>query len=176
MQKSQYFNLLKFKSSMMDFSFIPLKLPHAAQLHSWLQEPHVRAFWDDDDRTLAQVREHYFQMRSVDQFIILHQNKLIGYIQSCRIDERHELAKFCPKNKETYGIDLFIGDKDSIGKGLALGILQAFVIFLQGKHPLLQVALFDPSKDNPRAIHVFVKFGAKPIGMHKDKEILLKEV
>lgn len=161
---------------MTHFTFIPLRLPHASQLHKWLQEEHVRAFWDDGDRTLEQVKAHYFQPRSVDQFLILYDNKPIGYIQSCAIDERHELAKFHPKGKQTQGIDFFIGDKESVGKGFSIGILEAYAAFLKEGRPLLQALLFDPSENNPRAIHIYVKFGAKPVGEHKSKVILVKEL
>jgi aminoglycoside 6'-N-acetyltransferase len=155
------------------YSFVPLKKFNLALLHGWLQEAHVRAFWDDGDRTPEQVRAHYFQPRSVDQFLILHQNKPIGYIQSCLIDEKHELAKFRAKQWETHGVDLFIGEKNEIGKGHAIDILNAFFKFLSEHHPLLKTILFDPSENNPRAIHIFVKLGAKPIGTHKEKAILL---
>jgi aminoglycoside 6'-N-acetyltransferase len=155
------------------YRFVPLRLPNATLLHGWLQQEHVRAFWDDGDRTLDQVKAHYFQQRSVNQFLILYLNQPIGYIQSCQIDEKHELAKFRAKEGQTYGIDLFIGDKELIGKGLSLDILKAFIQFLIQSHPLLKAVLFDPSENNPRAIHIFVKLGARPIGLHSSRQILL---
>ena len=158
------------------FKFFPLQLAHAVLLHRWLQELHVRAFWDDGDRLYSQVKAHYFQPRSVEQFLIFHENMPIGYIQSQVIDSKHEFGKMRAKTGETYGIDLFIGEKEFIGKGMATAILSAFIDTLREAHLNLKAVLFDPSENNPRAIHVFVKLGAKPIATHAEKVILILEI
>src|SRR5581483_855104 len=60
---------------MATFNFYPLTIPYAKQMHAWLQKPHVRAFWDDGDRTFDQVRAHYFTSRAVEQYLILSEKK-----------------------------------------------------------------------------------------------------
>lgn len=158
------------------FDFYPLTIAYLKQMHEWLQTPHVRAFWDDGERTVEQVREHYFRPRSVEQYLILHNKNLIGYIQAAPIAGNHELVKFRIKEEETYGVDLFFGDGEYIGKGLGLTLLNDFIHYLKERHHQLEAILFDPSENNPRAIHLFTKLGAKHAGTFKGREILLFHV
>lgn len=158
---------------MATFDFYPLTIPYLKQMHAWLQKPHVRAFWDDGDRTEDEVRAHYFQPRSVEQYLILYQKQPIGYIQAQHIEANHELAKFRLIDKQTYGIDLFIGEEEYIGKGMGIDLLKSFITYLLDRHHQLEAVLFDPSQNNPRAIHLFVKLGAKPVGLHDKREILV---
>lgn len=160
----------------MDFNFYPLTIPYLKQMHEWLQMPHVRAFWDDKDRTLDQVRAHYFTPRSVEQYLIIQNKQPIGYIQAAPIQGNHELVKFCVKDEETFGIDLFIGEAEFIGKGHGIDLLNDFLKYLKDRHHQLKAVLFDPSENNPRAIHLFVKLGAKPVGSFDKREILLLSV
>lgn len=159
-----------------DFEFCPFTETLVVLLHRWLQEPHVRAFWDDGHRTLEQVRSHYFRPRSVEQYLGLYQKTPIAYIQATLIESKDPLAKFCPPHKETYGVDFFTGEKDFIGKKLSVPLLQAFAHFLVEKHPNCQALLFDPSENNPRAIHIYSKLGALPVGLYDKKEIQLWEL
>jgi len=145
-------------------------------MHEWLQKLHVRAFWDDGDRTLDQVRVHYFTPRSVEQYLIIQNQQTIGYIQATPIQGNHELAKFCMKDEETFGIDLFIGEADHIGKGQGIDLLNDFIKYLKERHYQLQAVLFYPSENNPRAIHLFVKLGAKPVALFDKREILLMKI
>ncbi len=161
---------------MATFDFYPLTIPYLKLMHQWLQEPHVRAFWDDGDRTLDQVRAHYFRPRSVEQYLILYQKQPIGYIQADPIQGNHELVKFRVKDEETYGIDLFIGEAEHIGKGRGTALLSDFIKYLTERHHQLKAVLFDPSENNPRAIHLFIKLGAKPVGLFDKREILLLQL
>ncbi len=161
---------------MATFSFYPLTIPYLKQMYEWLQMPHVRAFWDDGERSIEQVRRHYFTPRSVEQYLILHNKKIMGYIQAEAIDGNHELAKFHVKGEETYGVDLFIGDAEYIGKGMGRDLLKDFIQYLLERHHQLKAVLFDPSENNPRAIHLFTKLGAKHVGAFKKREILLLQL
>jgi len=154
------------------FSFYPLTIPYLDQMHRWLQMPHVRAFWDDGDRTLEQVRNHYFTPRSVEQYLILYHKQPIGYIQAQLIDAKHLLMKFCTPHEETYSVDLFIGEEEHVGKGLGLDLLQSFTAYLKERHSQIQALLFDPSENNPRAIHLYVKLGAAMVAQYDKKQIL----
>ena len=56
---------------------------------------------------------------------------------------------------------------------MAITLLGDFIKYLQERHHQLKAVLFDPSENNPRAIHLFVKLGAKPVGLFEKREILL---
>jgi aminoglycoside 6'-N-acetyltransferase len=158
------------------FDFYPLTIPYLQLMHQWLQEPHVRAFWDEGDRTLDQVRARYFSTATTERYLILHQKQPVGYIQAHPVQANHPLVKFCPKEQEAFSVDLFLGEASLIGKGMAVALLNDFIHYLKERHHQLQAVLFTPSENNPRAIHLFVKLGAKTLGLFEKKEVLLFSV
>ncbi len=96
-------------------------------LHLWLQEVHVREFWEDGDRTIEQVNSHYFCNDGTQRYMFLINGELAGYIQSYIIDSENEYIEFVAKNQVNMGIDFFIGNTRYLGKGLAKAILEKFV-------------------------------------------------
>lgn len=127
-------------------------------LHLWLQEPHVREFWDDGIRTLEQTQSYYYQENGVDRFIFLIDSHPAGYIQSYDLKLSDNYKKFSKENKKTIGVDFFIGDKQVLGKGLAKIIMQKFIEF--HGHDAVRV-IVDPEPKNSKAIHVYEKCGFK---------------
>lgn len=145
-------------------TFEPLKPLHAPLLHGWLQEAHVREFWDDGDRTLEQVRAHYFEPDwDAVPFLIVLGGLPIGYIQTYPVDAESEFAVWRGSSGETWGIDLFIGERAWLGRGLAGPIIQAFLGLLRALHPALRRVLIDPETRNIRARHVYAKAGFVPL-------------
>lgn len=141
----------------MPICFVPLQDDHLTLLHRWLQEPHVREFWDDGDRTLADVQSHYGGAdRDVDAFLILLEDLPIGYIQAYPVDDTSPFAD--DRQGNTWGMDLFIGEVHQLGKGLGFQAVQRFADFLQTEYGADRV-LIDPSIHNQRAIHIYQKAG-----------------
>jgi len=127
-------------------------------LHLWLQEPHVREFWDDGNRSIEQTRSYYYKDNNVDRFIFSINNHPVGYIQSYDVKLSNEYKKFSKNNykTETVGVDFFIGDKNFIGKGFAKIILQDFIkIYCSDASRIL----VDPEAKNSKAIHVYETCG-----------------
>lgn len=125
-------------------------------LHAWLQEPHVREFWDDGIRTIEQTRSYYYQENGVDRFIFSINNQPAGYIQSYDVKLHDEYKKFSKENKKTLGMDFFIGDKQFLGKGFSKIIIQKFIEF----HCADVVRMIvDPDPNNNKAIHVYETCG-----------------
>ena len=141
----------------MQICFLPLQDDHLTRVHHWLQEPHVREFWDDGDRTLQDVTRSYgSEDRDVDAFLILLEDCPIGYIQAYPVDETSPFAPYRQGN--TWGMDLFIGEVTQLGKGLGFQAVQVFADFLQTEYGADRV-LIDPSIHNHRAIHIYQKAG-----------------
>lgn len=161
---------------MATFDFYPLTIPYLKQMHQWLQAPHVRAFWDRGDRTLEQVRKRYFETTAFERYLILHNKQTVGYVQAEPILANHALAKFRPKDTQVFVLDLFFGEAEYIGKGMGMALLSDFIAYLRERHHQLGAVFFAPLQNNPRAIHLLVKFGAKPIGLFEDKEVLMLDL
>jgi RimJ/RimL family protein N-acetyltransferase len=131
-------------------------------MHFWLQEPHVRDFWDDGDRTIEQVTEHYFSLRSVDSYIISCDYLSIGYIQAYPIEKSHPLDPWMTQKGETWGMDLFIGNKTYLNLGLSTPIIQEFINLLL-QNPRLKRIITDPEMHNSRAHAIYEKAGLRKI-------------
>lgn len=141
----------------MSIQFQPLRPEHLALLHGWLQKPHVRAFWDDGARTLQDVQSHYFALDwDVDPYLIVWQEEPIGYIQAYPVTPEHPFALHA--RGTTWGMDLFIGEEDRLGRGLGVQAVQAFVLLLEHKYGASRI-LIDPAVHNSRAIHIYQKAG-----------------
>ncbi|GEM47085.1 GNAT family N-acetyltransferase [Deinococcus cellulosilyticus] len=157
----------------MQISFLPLQDDHLTLLHCWLQQPHVREFWDDGDRTLEDVQASYGSAdRDVDAFLILLEDCPIGYIQAYPVDAESPFV-FCRRGN-TWGMDLFIGEVKHLGKGLGFQAVQVFADFLHTEYGADRV-LIDPSIRNHRAIHIYQKAGFEPVAelVHAGERLLL---
>ena len=125
-------------------------------LHAWLQEPHVREFWDDGNRAIEKTRSYYYKDNDVDRFIFLINGRPVGYIQSYDVKLHDESKKFSKNNHKTVGVDFFIGHKKFIGKGFAKIILQKFIKIYCADAARIVV---DPDPKNSKAIHVYESCG-----------------
>lgn len=161
------------------FSFEQMQLDHLELVHRWLQEPHVKEFWDDGHRSLEDVQRHYFYRSTVKSWIAHVDGLPFAYFQMALISDESEMSQWKSAEKSTVGIDMFIGEPQLVGKGLSVPLIQAFI-----KKCLLSYIpcriLFDPENTNPRAIAVYKKAGFETAGTfnHEGKEhtVLLKEI
>lgn len=134
---------------------------HLIQLHQWLQVSHVREFWDDGDRTLEQVKNHYSFEEGVKRYFFFIDGNPAGYLQSYVIDRNNEYYDFSLDDKENIGIDFFIGNKSLLGKGFAVNVLAEFVLtYCQDVVRLI----VDPKPSNSKAIHIYEKYGFTKVG------------
>jgi aminoglycoside 6'-N-acetyltransferase len=142
-------------------------------LHQWLQHLHVRQFWDDGDRTIAQVANHYCKTGQVQRFIFFFDQQAAGYIQFYPIDQQHEYKKFSEAEQDVIGIDFFIGEPQFLNKNLAMQVLSLFIA-LHGQNA--SRILVDPEISNHKAIHIYDKYGFKKIATlaikHKQHQLM----
>lgn len=155
-------------------SFVPLRPEHMPLLWHWLQQPHVREFWDDGHRTLPQVEAHYLHRTvDTDARIIRLDGQLAGYIQAYRVRGEDAYAAWRSRTGQTLGLDLFIGEPRWLGQGQAPAIIRAFVREVQRQEPELARLLIDPDRRNARAQHVYQKVGFRPVGQAGEQLILV---
>ncbi len=149
-------------------SFRPLQETDLPLMHRWLNTPHVSEWWSIDGNhhpPLEDVKKHFLPrtggQEPVDCYIILFDEKLIGMIQSCKLDDY-------PAEKIEFGlegsyasIDLFIGEADYVHKGLGSSIIRNFLEEIAFKKYDVDYCFIDPDPKNNIAIKAYRKAGFK---------------
>lgn len=161
------------------FSVTPLTFDHAALLHKWLQEPHVMKFWDDGDRLLEDVINHYHSRSGVKSWIASFNETPFAYLQIYFVTEHHELSFWRSKKYTTIGLDFFIGEPSFLEKGLAIPLLVCFIDQMLLDYLPFRL-LVDPDVNNAKAARIYDKMGFEPLGEFQNNgesyRILKKDV
>ena len=140
----------------------------------WRNLPHVRRRWDPDDppMTVDLAREEHgpdtVPGAPGTACIIELNDRPIGFIQFYRWASFAEEAKEVgiPFDDQTYGLDVFIGDPDLIGKGVGTRVVQLLSDYFIDELDASSVAL-TTDVDNHIAIRSYEKAGFKKV-----KEVL----
>lgn len=161
----------------MRISFEKATLQHRETIFKWLEEPHVKEFWDnsqahkDDIDNFINGRNepseyadgrYVYWIGLVDNLLFC----LLMTIQEFPGEDRPEIKEArLSKTGHTYGIDYMIGSKDHFGKGLGAKTLELFTDFFQKEvDEKADTFVIDPDESNPRAKHVYAKAGFKHVG------------
>lgn len=158
-------------------SFSKVKIENLELISMWLDQPHVKEFWDnsqahrDDIKNFAYGRiekPSYFE-GIFTYWIGLFDDIPFSFILTAPVLHESDLPAIwkenISRNGATYSIDFAIGNTVFLNKGLAPKTLDAFVDFF--KHHIDSQAdtfLIDPSSENPRATHVYKKAGFCMVG------------
>ncbi|MBA3816070.1 MAG: GNAT family N-acetyltransferase [Parachlamydiaceae bacterium] len=137
-------------SSKFQFIFKPMEVKDRPLVHKWLVQPYI-AEWIHGiglQNTLNGL-EKFFQGESDTTY-------WIGY------DKDIPLAFLItsPEGNDATTLDLFICDLNYLGKGIAVPMIQEFLL---SQFPNVKRVLIDPEATNKRAIHVYQKVGFKII-------------
>lgn len=152
-------------------------LAHKDVIFEWLEEPHVREFWDNSPEHCMDI-EIFMKGR---QEATPYHNGIFDYwvgsieimpyclLMTSTVNPKDDLPEgwgpYLSKTGKTFSIDFMIGNKDYFGKGLAAPTLKAFTGFITDKvDRAVDTFIIDPNKNNPRAKHVYEKAGFKIIG------------
>ena len=159
----------------MNISFAPLEIKHLSLLLKWLEEPHVKSWWDPttkwNEENVAQKYALYMQGYSlvdgkripIKAYIIEMGGLPIGYIQyynkydfpnHLSMTENYDLSGL-PKNLA--GMDFYIGEIDYVGKGYAAKIVRQFLTDYVEKE--YESCVVDPDHNNKVAMRIYDKVG-----------------
>lgn len=120
-------------------------------VHEWLLQPHI-AEWIYGiglQNTLNGLEEFFHGEPSTTYWI--------GYDK----DIPFAFLITSPEGNDATTLDLFICNLNYLGKGIAVPMIQEFLI---SQFPNIKRVLIDPEATNKRAIHVYQKVGFKIIG------------
>lgn len=152
------------------FSFKPLQEADLHLLCEWLNEPHVKEWWNDHS-TDEEIKSKYKKRIGdtiVAPFIACLNENPIGFIQYYQADKVSD--GWWPNEVEgTIGIDQFIGEKGLINRGIGTKMIRAFIDHLFG-NPNIKKIITDVDPKNLRAIRCYEKVGFEFV-----KEIMTPE-
>ena len=134
-------------------------------LKAWLCEPHVAAWWQAREKE-TEFEEQYISRiegkERIDVFMIELGGQQIGMIQACHLPATSAEPASC-------GIDLLIGRKNLVGRGLGPAIIDAFVTnYVFAKTPA-EVCTGDPDAGNGRSILACEKAGFHVVRVFMDQ-------
>jgi RimJ/RimL family protein N-acetyltransferase len=147
-------------------SFFPLQAADLPMLQDWLCRPHVSEWWGPGP-SRAEVEKTYLPMTDSESptrgFIAMHARRPIGFIQSYVVMGSGNGWWEAESDPGARGIDPFLADPASLGRGLGAAMVRAFVerLFLDPQVTKVQA---DPSPDNQRAIRSYLRAGFVPQG------------
>lgn len=173
----------------MNINFCSLAIHHLPLLLKWLEEPHVKSWWESDTKwdegLVAQKYALYIQgyalvegaRKPIKAYIIEMDNKPIGYIQ---FYNKHDFPNHLsttpdydldglPENLA--GMDFYIGEIDYVGKGYAAKIVRRFVKnYIETEY---DACVVDPNPHNKVAMRIYDKVGFVPAKNISDNITLL---
>lgn len=169
MKMIQSVALLKKRCAMMvDRNLITFKMADSGdkkRIKTWLGEDHVKEYWDKTKEVEANFC-HFIEGNKdrFDYWVVLYDDKPIGLIRVCdaknpdpKTGETVDyLAVWLEPEGETWIIDLIIGEKSFLGKGLSDLIIHQFG---QTQKPYVTAFLVDPEVKNEKALHIYEKAG-----------------
>lgn len=163
-------------------TFQPLKQSDFVLLHRWLNEPHIKEWWDKSGYTLTQIEEKYSPRLAKDSvvscFIIEVNSQPIGYIQAYWLRDfpQYTSQLSIDFDYSTAGVDVFIGESNALYRGLGSAAIKQFIedfIFKNWKASQCMVA---PHENNTAAIKAYNKAGFKHLETVKIEDGSIKYV
>lgn len=153
------------------FSFFPVEKKHQDIILNWFDQAHVQEWFYGEglENTLENLRLFILGFKnngkySFEHWIAYINDEPFGFLMTSLVegpyDLNHPTNKWYEEGKKTITLDLLIGAKEYLGKGLAHKMIQEF---LANKFAHVNKVLIDPSSANTRAIHVYEKAGFKKI-------------
>lgn len=143
-------------------SFRGLRASDLDLMHRWLNAPHVRRWWYAEGTSHAEIEDQYLPLiegrEAVKPFVILHENRPIGYVQSYEISHDEEYAGLVGV-EDSAGLDMFIGEAEYLYRDLGQHILRLFLLEHVFSEPDVQVCVIGPEPRNDAARRAYEKAG-----------------
>lgn len=132
-------------------------------LVKWLNAPQVNAIYDKKQMSIKEVEKKYLPRthaeNKVASFVVLLSGKPIGHLQSYLIDDDPKYKATIQIEGKAGGVDIFIGEKDMIGKGLGSAAIRKFVDEIMFPQMAVELVVMGPNPSNISAIKAYEKAG-----------------
>ena len=145
-------------------SFRRLRATDLGLMHRWLNVPHVRRWWYDEGTSRHEIEEAYLLLieglDSARPFVILYENRPIGYIQYYPISaEDDETYASLVDVEGSAGVDLFIGEAEYLHRNLGRHVIRSFLSEHVFSKPAIAVCVIGPEPKNSAAVWAYEKAG-----------------
>ena len=173
--KSDFIRSVNLQVIKSELKFFPLNESHLPLLLKWLEEPHVKAWWDQEihwsyDKIFEKYKS-YVEGYKIEQglkkpiyaYIIQIDSFPIGYIQFYNAFDfsRDELVDSTRLPKNIAALDFYLGEPSFLKRGLGVLVLKEFLTAYV--FPRFSACLVDPSRNNLAAIRTYTQAGFQVI-------------
>lgn len=131
-------------------------------MHRWLNQGEAFRWYGRRATTEEDIRQKYLvakPRKGTRCFIVQHAQEFIGFLQYYRIGDYPAYAALLGAEAHDFGMDLFIGRDDLLGRGLGTLIVKTAIRELIFAQADAERCLVGPSPDNQRAIRCYEKCG-----------------
>lgn len=138
-------------------------------LLKWLESPHVKMWWDSDVHWTSELIQEKYQTyvngykieqgerKKIEAYIVYADDTPIGYIQLYNAYDFVRAVPLVGLPASLAAFDMFIGEKEYLGKGIGSHILATFIEqFCTNKYAYV---FADPAIENKQAIRAYEKVG-----------------
>ncbi len=149
------------------YKFAKVSAAYQDLILSWFKEPHVNEFYYGEglQNTLNNLDLYFKGINhngdyAFDHWLAFKDDIPFGFLMTSLIegpyDENDDYEKWYREGEKTYTLDLLIGEKSYLGQGLAVPMIQHFIL---DKFADANYFIIDPAKKNKKAYHVYEKAG-----------------
>ena len=142
---------------MSQFTFRPLRANDLPLVQVWLNAGPVREWYAQRATSLAEVEAKYLprieRAESVSVFVAMVEATSVGLFQYYAIASFPEYERAIRARPGWYGVDFFIGDPESRGRGYAPTLLAAFEQVVAAGAPNYTALVAGPNPRNEASIH-----------------------
>ncbi len=161
------------------YTFVAMRESDVPLARRWLLEPHVRRWWNDDpgehdypEGTIAEWLKALRGEDPTDMFVIHLDGAPIGVIQSYRVNDYPDyVAELGDLPAAAISVDVFIGERDLIGKGHGAALARAFLPLAFDRYHL-DYCVIGPSKSNVAAIRSYEKAGFRHLKEYREEDTI----
>lgn len=154
-----------------EMKFYSIDKEHKNIILEWFNKPHVKQYYYGEglQNTLNNIELSLKGINNNGKYTFYHwiayiNDEPFGFLMTSPIEgpycKNDPYNKWFVEGKNTYTLDLLIGEGKYLGKGLSDKMI---INFLLDKYQDADYFLIDPAEDNPKAIHVYEKAGFKKV-------------
>lgn len=157
--------------------FQPISQNYYSQVIEWLDEPHIKEFWDNSPELRQDILifmngrkepspyvngifDYWIGFEGHEPYCLVMTSEIFSTESELTDLWRSHLSK----SGRTFSVDFMIGNKKYLHRGLGSATLKAFIKYIHNSDPLIDTFFIDPSETNPRAKYVYEKSGFETVG------------
>jgi RimJ/RimL family protein N-acetyltransferase len=142
------------------FDLRPAGSQDAARIASWMAQPHVQRWWQQDwsvERWAEELSRQSAGEHSIPCMVAVDSVDF-GYVEVYRV--RHDrLAEYYASDEHDWGVHVATGDVTRVGKGLGRRLLRALADALLREHPDSRRVVAEPDIHNTPSVRAFTAAG-----------------